>query len=168
MAALLGHEIANKQIIDVIHGRSLGNVEEIYYDAHLATIVAVSLGFDAAGSHGIITSDEIVMFGKDAVLVKHSNVAVVANRLPASWIGRTQLIGTEVRTLEGMRLGLVLDFFGEADSPALSGLVIRLDQDEVTGNLVLELPVSTIRALSFDHTLVVEANLEDDRLIPRI
>lgn len=165
MPAMRGSELAGQQIIDAIHGRHLGNVEEVYYDAYLVAVTAVSLGYDVSGAHGIIARDDIVMCGTDAVLVKHSNVAIVADHLPAEWLGRTNLLGTEVRALDGQRLGTLVDLAVDRHRLLLTSLVVRLDQVLVDGQGIVELSVSAIRALSFDHKLVVDAHVEEDRLI---
>lgn len=165
MTAVLGRELMRRQIIDVIHGKYLGAVHDLFYDAYLATVLAVSLGYGAGGTHGIIQCDDIVMLGKDAVLVKHSNVAIVADCVPDEWNSRHQLLDTEVRTLEGIRLGTLDDVICDSHTLALSSLLVRLDPTLIHAPPVAELPVSAIRALSFDRRLVVNANIEEDRLI---
>lgn len=163
MATLLGREIVDKQIIDVIHGTCLGKVRELYCDAYITAVAAVSIGYDATRNHGIVRGDDIVLFGKDAVLVKHTNVAVVADHLLAGWLSRTQLIGIEVRTLDGKRLGAVDDVIGEGNTVALSGLMVRLDRAQIGETRLQALPVSAVRAMGSDDSLIVDVNLEEGK-----
>lgn len=158
----LASTIVNRQIIDEIHGSLVGVVQDIYVDNHLSQVTAFFIGYDGAYERnaGIVERRDVTSFGQDAILVRHSHVAVIANnpiQFPrlAAWVRREELTGQEVGTLEGERLGNVRDLVLDREELKLLGIMV---EHPAAGNHDARqtIPIGALRALTYDNRIIVD------------
>ena len=102
-----------RQVISISDGRRLGIVKDVYLDSGLEAVAGVYLGpegFLSRKSLQIRRSD-LLVFGPDAILAKHSNVVIEGTKTSesAKWVRRDRLHGWRVATAGGTRVGTVGD-----------------------------------------------------------
>lgn len=109
----LGKDLVGKQIISVTDGRSLGNAKDIYISNDLTDITGIYLGSEGLikRKHFLITRENVVVFGIDAILVRTSEVVVEENAQPESvaWIRLSKLNKREVDTPGGTKVATIGD-----------------------------------------------------------
>jgi sporulation protein YlmC with PRC-barrel domain len=158
----LASAVVNRPIIDVLHGIQLGVVHDLYVDAQLSEIAAFFIGHDnmLPPNAGVVELRDVTVFGPDVILVRHSNVAVVANNVVqfprlAGWIRCDDLIGGEVGTLEGQEPGILLDLILDRNKRRLLGLLVgqQTDDGRRDGRIIA---VVAVRALTHDNRLIVD------------
>lgn len=109
----LGKELTGKPVYSVTDGRFLGNVKDLYLDEELNWVTGIYLGSEGLikRTHNLISREEIVVFGIDAILVKNSDaITTEKEHLPAElWLRFEKLRGREVDTPGGTKVGSVGD-----------------------------------------------------------
>lgn len=109
----LGKELTGKPIISVSDGRFLGNVKDLYLDEELHWITGIYLGSEGLikRTHNLISRENVVVFGIDAILVKNSDVVTSEKEFAPSalWLRFEKLRGREVDTPGGTKVGSVGD-----------------------------------------------------------
>lgn len=158
----LARAVVNRPIIDILHGTQVGFVHDLYLDSQLSQITAFFIGHDAMlpPNAGVVELRDVTVFGPDVILVRHSNVAVVANnavQFPrlAGWIRCDDLIGGEVGTLEGQKPGILLDLILDRDKQSLLGLLVGppTNDGRRDGRMI---PIGAVRAFTHDNRLIVD------------
>ena len=108
-----GKELSGKPLITIDRGQFLGNVKDLYVDPDLAEVVAVFLGREGLlkRKDRVISREHVMVFGVDAVLVKHADVVAESDALvdSATWLRLDDLKGREVVTQGGTRVGQIGD-----------------------------------------------------------
>ncbi len=129
----LGKDLVGKPIISITDGRSLGNAKDIYINTDLNNITGIYLGSEGLikRKHFLITRDNVVVFGIDAILVKNSDVVTQENDLPESvaWVRLSKLNKREVDTPGGTKVASIGDIIlgeqGEISGFALSRVYVE-------------------------------------------
>ena len=129
----LGKDLVGKQIISITDGRSLGAAKDIYINNDLNAITGIYLGSEGLikRKHFLITRDNVVIFGIDAILVKNSDVIAEENDLPESvaWVRLSKLNKREVDTPGGTKVASIGDIIlgeqGEITGFALSRVYVE-------------------------------------------
>lgn len=109
----LGKDLIGKSIISVTDGRLLGTVKDVYINDELYWLTGIHVGHEGLLKRKslIISRDNVVVFGIDAVLVKNPDVIVDGSDLPAAdeWLRLSKLKGREVDTPGGTKVGTIGD-----------------------------------------------------------
>jgi sporulation protein YlmC with PRC-barrel domain len=109
----LGKDLLDKPIISVTDGRMVGKVKDLYLDEKLETITAFYLGSEGIFSRRsmLVNRDHITLLGLDAMLADNSDVVVeeAQSAEVSQWIRRQDLIGREVDTSGGTKVGAIGD-----------------------------------------------------------
>lgn len=109
----LGKDLLDKLIISVTDGRMIGKVKDLYLDEKLETITAFYLGSEGIFSRRstLVSRDHITLLGLDAMLADNSDVVVeeAESAEVSQWIRRQDLIGREVDTSGGTKVGVIGD-----------------------------------------------------------
>ncbi len=129
----LGKDLVGKQIISVTDGRSLGNAKDIYISSDLTDITGIYLGSEGLikRKHFLITRENVVVFGIDAILVRTSEVVVEENDLPESvaWVRLSKLSKRDVDTPGGTKVASIGDIIlgeqGDITGFALSRVYVE-------------------------------------------
>ena len=129
----LGKDLQNKPIYSVTDGRLLGTVKDIYLTDNLDQINAVYLGSEGLikRKHFLITTENVVVFGIDAMLVKNKEVVATEEELPESemWVRLSKLRGRQIDTTGGTKVAsigdIIIDDHGQITGFALSRVYVE-------------------------------------------
>jgi uncharacterized protein YrrD len=157
----LGKDLNDKLVISVTDGRLLGKVKDLYIDVTLNELTGINLGTEGMLRRKaiLITRDDVVVFGVDAILVKHADVVTDDQTLDVAkeWSRMSKVKGREVHTPGGTRLGsigdVLLDENGRVAGFALSkvfvegplaerGIILRetvIETGQVNGDMTIDL-----------------------------
>lgn len=109
----LGKDLVGKQIISVTDGRSLGNAKDIYMNNELTDITGIYLGSEGLikRKHFLISRENVVVFGIDAILVNNSDVVGEENEMPetVAWVRLSKLNKREIDTPGGTKVANIGD-----------------------------------------------------------
>ncbi len=125
-----GKDLENKPIISLTEGRMLGRAKDVYVDDQVKQLAGLYLGSEGMlrRSAQVISSEDVVLFGIDVVLVKDSDVIAKDKDLPEAkdWVRLKDLQGYEVHTSGGTKLATVGDIILDE-----SGAIVGLDLSRV-------------------------------------
>lgn len=106
-------EFIQKPILSIQAGTTLGHVEDLYLDAAIESVTALYMGRESLldRSRNLIPFDRVETMGEDAVLVRHGASVVKADEYgpAANFVRRQDLIGLEIQTPGGTRIGRIGD-----------------------------------------------------------
>jgi len=110
----LGKDIIGNPVISVNDGRSIGKVKDIYLSTDLQSVVGIYLGTEGLFSRRslLVKSEDVVIMGRDAVLVKHGGVIQEEpdiSEIDETWLRRDELQGRTVDSPGGTKVGKVGD-----------------------------------------------------------
>ncbi len=150
----LGKDLVGKQIISITDGRSLGAAKDIYVSSDLTDITGIYLGSEGLikRKHFLITRADVVVFGIDAILVRHSDVIAEENDMPetVAWVRLSKLNRREVDTPGGTKVATIGD-------------IILGEQGNITGfalsRVYLEGPIE--KNGTIPRTAVIDTGDED-------
>jgi sporulation protein YlmC with PRC-barrel domain len=150
----LGKDLLDKPIISVTDGRLLGKVKDLYLDQSLEKIAGLYLGSEGIFSRKsmLVSHDRLTLLGIDAVLAADSDVVVEETQASEveQWVRRQDLVGREVDTTGGTKVGVIGD-------------VIISDDDAVTGfklaKVFVEGPIA--KKLAVAREVVADTGAED-------
>jgi uncharacterized protein YrrD len=113
-------QVLGTQVISQANGARLGVVSEVWADleARQVLVLGVLEGF-FAGSPRLLELQQVTALGQDAILVPSDEVFEDLNLE-----GLSRVVGSEVVTEEGIRLGKVKDFEFNSVSGLISGLIL--------------------------------------------
>lgn len=153
----LGKDFVNKAVLSMDEGRMLGRIQDLYLDATLERVLGLYMGSEGLFKRKslLIPREAVVVLGIDAVLVSSSDVFTDDQALPAAkeWFRRDKLVGREVDTPGGTRLGLVGDVVVE-DNGAISAFALS--------KVYVEGPLAESRLV--ERTTVIDTGQEDGRM----
>jgi len=150
----LGKDLLDKPLISVTDGRIVGRVKDLYLDNNLERIVGLYLGSEGIFSRKsmLVSRDRVTLLGIDAILAADSDVVIdesVATEID-QWTRRQELVGREVDTTGGTKVGVIGD-------------VIINDDDGVIGfklaRVFVEGPIAKKQAVA--REVVVDTGAED-------
>lgn len=108
-----GKDLTNKPIISITDGREIGQVKDIYVDDDLHWMTGLFVGSEGLlrRKATLIPRESVVVFGIDAILVKHANVITDDQEFTQSngWLRLSKLRGREIDTQGGTKVGTVGD-----------------------------------------------------------
>lgn len=114
----LGKELINKPIFTLDEGRLVGKVQDLYLNDDLSGLLGLGLGSQGLirRKTDLIRREDVVLFGVDIILVDNADVITDDKNLPAAkeWLRRDKLIGRDVDTPGGTRLGVLGDVVVDA------------------------------------------------------
>lgn len=109
----LGKDLLDKSIISLTDGRNIGKVKDFYLDEKLEKITAFYLGSEGIFSRRsmLVSRDRITLLGIDAMLAADSDVVLEEAQVTevGNWLRRQDLIGREVDTSGGTKVGVIGD-----------------------------------------------------------
>jgi sporulation protein YlmC with PRC-barrel domain len=106
-------DFLKKPVITIDEGRYLGEVKDLYLDEALNWLAGINLG--SAGllrrKALIVSREDVVVFGIDAVLVKHREVVKNEDEVEETekWLPLSELQGRAVDTPGGTKVGQIGD-----------------------------------------------------------
>lgn len=115
----LGKDFEKKAVLSLDEARLLGRIEDLYLDEALDKVVGLYMG-----SQGLlkrkslfIPRDAVAVLGVDAILVADGDVMTDDQVVPAAkeWVRREKLVGRDVDTPGGTKLGVIGDVVIEDD-----------------------------------------------------
>jgi uncharacterized protein YrrD len=108
-----GKELIGKPIYSQSDGRLVGYVKDLFVDLEMKLLKGIYLGREGLINRKVqfIGREDVAVFGIDAVLTTGSNVASDNSLVPEvdTWLRRDRLIGREVETAGGTKVGTVGD-----------------------------------------------------------
>lgn len=153
----LGKDFVNKAVLSMDEGRMLGRIQDLYLDAPLERVLGLYMGSEGVFKRKslLIPRSAIAVMGVDAVLVNTSDVFTDDQALPdaKAWFRRDKLIGREVDTPGGTRLGLIGDVVVE-DNGAISAFALS--------KVYVEGPLAESRLV--ERIAVIDTGQEDGRM----
>lgn len=153
----LGKELLNKPIFTIDEGKEIGKVQDLYLDDSLEVVLGLFVGSQGLvrRKSELIRSGDVVVFGIDAVLVRSDGVITDDSILPAAkgWIRRDKIIGREVESPGGTRLGLIGDVIVEATG-RVTGFALS--------KIFVEGPLAEKRVI--DRSVLLDTGHEDGRM----
>lgn len=109
----LGKDLVGKPVISITDGRILGTVKDIYVSNDLDWLTGIYLGHEGLLKRKsfLIERDNVVVFGVDAILVKHAEVVTDDRQLPEGerWLRLDKLRRRQVDTPGGTKVGMIGD-----------------------------------------------------------
>src|SRR5215210_638848 len=128
-----GKSVIGKDVLSYIDGRKVHSVKDLIIGMDNDTIVALLVSEGGLfGTAQVVPMENVVSFGKDAVVISDSNAAIDADSYPAVkeiLDRKDKLIGKKVFTEGGDGHGLIGDIYFEESSGRIFGF-------EVSGGLV--------------------------------
>jgi uncharacterized protein YrrD len=108
-----GKELIGKPIYGQTDGRQVGSVKDLFIDLELKQLKGVYLGREGLINRKVqfIAGEDVAVYGIDAVLTTGSDVATDNSLEPKvdMWLRRDTLLGREVETAGGTKVGTVGD-----------------------------------------------------------
>ena len=150
----LGKDLLDKPLISVTDGRIVGRVKDLYLDNNLERIVGLYLGSEGIFSRKsmLVSRDRLTLLGIDAILAADSDVVIDESGATEidQWVRRQELVGREVDTTGGTKVGVIGD-------------VIINDDDSVIGfklaRVFVEGPIAKKQAVA--REVVVDTGAKD-------
>jgi len=164
-----GKDLIGKPIISIDQGRRIGTVKDLFVDSDVRAVVGIYLGTEGFFSRkGLcVDRDNVVVYGQDAVLVRHSDAVVDSTPAceSAIWRRADALHGQEVVTAGGTRVGTVDDILLD-DQMRVIGFM--LSRTYLTG------PVADRRAIvreavtdiQGDDVMIVDLSVAEQQPLP--
>jgi uncharacterized protein YrrD len=117
-------ELTGKAIISVSDGRNLGVVKDVFLDRELRGLAGIYLGGEGLFSRKtrLIAGENVVVYGFDAILVKHGDVVIDGETFVAAedWVRLDKLRGREIDTPGGTRVGILGDVYLDEEGRVVS------------------------------------------------
>jgi uncharacterized protein YrrD len=153
----LGKELINKPIYTIDQGKQIGKVQDLYVDDALEVVLGLFTGSQGLvrRKSELIRSGDVVVFGVDAILVRSGDVITDDAALPAArgWVRRDKVIGREVESPGGTRLGLIGDVIVDSTG-RVTGFALS--------KTFVEGPLAEKRAI--DRSVILDTGHEDGRM----
>lgn len=149
----LGKDLVDKPIITVSDGRHMGKAKDVYLDRHLQEMTGIYLGREGLfrRKDNFIPRASVVVFGVDAILVENAEAITDSKETTIEgWVRLSDLIGRDVDTPGGTRLGtigdVILDTAGRVTGFSL-------------GRVLVDGPIAEQRAIA--REVVIDNGNED-------
>lgn len=153
----LGKDLINKPIFTLDEGRFIGKVQDLYLSDELDSLLGLSLGAQGLirRKTELIRREDVTLFGVDIILVSNADVITDDKTFPAAkgWMRREKLIGRDVDTPGGTRLGVIGDVVVDA-SGVITGFALQ--------RVYVEGPLADKRYV--DRQAAVDFGNEDGRM----
>jgi uncharacterized protein YrrD len=159
-------EISGLPVVSVADGEALADVKDVVYDAERGSLVGFTLnkrGFLKGPMKAVLPISSVVSIGRDAVMVPDTDACEdkgsgAASDVSAGAVGN--VVGNEVLTDGGRRLGRVTDVVIAADSGDVLGYELEGDERlQAHAGQRLFLPIPDTIAVS-GQALMVPATAE--------
>jgi len=150
----LGKSLIGNPVFDVNDGRRLGTVKDLYLDDDLTYVTGLYLGREGLlrPTPVFVNSDDIALFGLDAVLAKSTATVYEGDEMPTptNWLRLDQLRGREVNTPGGTKIGRVDDVLLD-ETACVSGFSLT--------HLSVKGPIAESKAVTRD--VLIDTGSED-------
>ncbi len=165
-------EISGLPVVSVVDGEALADVKDVVYDPDQGSLVGFTLnkrGFLKGPMKAVLPMTSVAAIGRDAVMVADSDACEQKGTEAAAEVAGgagVNVVGNEVLTDGGLRLGKVIDIVLAADSGEVLGYELEGDPrlQGQAGRPML-LPIPDTLAVSGTTLMVpatVEAFIRDD------
>ena len=150
----LGKDLLDKPIYSVTDGRLVGKIKDLYLDSNLERIVGLYLGseglFNRRGM--IVNRERITLLGVDTVLAADSDIVLDEAQIDdlETWMRRQDLIGRNVDTSGGTRVGVIGDIMINDEGTVLGFRLARI---------LVEGPITRKQAVA--REVVIDTGAED-------
>ncbi len=126
----LGKDLVDKPIYSVTEGRLVGKVKDLYLDSNLERVVGLYLGSEGLFNRKdmLVNRDQITLFGVDALLASNSDIVLDEAQAADldTWLRRQDLIGRNVDTSGGTRVGVIGDVLIDNEGAVLGFKLARI------------------------------------------
>lgn len=147
-------DLLDKPIITISDGRIIGQAKDLLLTTDLKTMAGILLGREGfiRRRSKLIPSQSVVVFGIDAILIKQSDVVVDDREVKeaANWIRLSKLLGREVDTPGGTRVGTIGDVLLDEEGHVAGFALSRV---------YVEGPISDKRLIT--HAALIDTGNED-------
>jgi len=146
---LRGTEIAGLPVVSIAEGDALADVKDVVYDPEQGQLLGFTLnkrGFLGGPMKAVLSMSDVAAIGRDAVMVADAATCAQMDSslaAEAQSSARRNVIGNDVLTEGGHRLGKVVDIVVAADSGDVLGYELEGDpglQGHAGGHLFLPIP----------------------------
>jgi uncharacterized protein YrrD len=159
-----GKDLLNKPIYSIDEGKLLGKAQDLYLNDALDAVLGIFVGSQGLirRKSELIRSGDVTVFGLDAILVNSNKVITDDTAFPAArgWIRREKIVGREVDTPGGTRLGVVGDVIVDS-AGAITGFSLS--------RVYVEGPLADKRLI--DRSVLIDTGSDDDSMtvdLPRL
>ncbi|HWC12943.1 MAG TPA: PRC-barrel domain-containing protein [Acidimicrobiales bacterium] len=159
-------EISGLPVVSIADGEAVADVKDVVYDPERGGLVGFTMnkrGFLKGPMKAVLPISSVVAIGRDAVMVADTDACEEKGSGPAAEVsagGVGNVVGNEVLTDAGRRLGKVTDVVVAADSGAVLGYELEGDEDlQGHAGQRLFLPIPDTLAVS-GQALMVPATAE--------
>ena len=153
----LGKDLIDKPVYTLDEGKYLGRIQDLYLDDSLEAVLGLFMGAQGLVRRRsqLIRNEDITLYGSDAVLVRSAEVVTDDTEFAAvkNWQRRDKLIGRDVDTPGGTRLGVLGDVLVDATG-RVTGFAL--------GRVFVEGPVAEKRII--DRSAVLDTGSVDGRM----
>jgi sporulation protein YlmC with PRC-barrel domain len=150
----LGKDLLDKPIYSVTDGRLVGKVKDLYLDSNLERIIGLYLGSEGLFNRRdmIVNRERIILLGIDTILAADSDIVLDEAQVDdlESWMRRQDLIGRNVDTSGGTRVGVIGDIMINDEGTVLGFKLTRI---------VMEGPITRKQAIA--REVVVDTGAQD-------
>jgi sporulation protein YlmC with PRC-barrel domain len=150
----LGKDLLDKPIYSVTDGRLVGKVKDLYLDSNLERIIGLYLGSEGLFNRRdmIVNRERVILLGIDTILAADSDIVLDEAQVDdlESWMRRQDLIGRNVDTSGGTRVGVIGDIMINDEGTVLGFKLTRI---------VMEGPITRKQAIA--REVVVDTGAQD-------
>lgn len=147
-------DLLDKPIITISDGRIVGQAKDLLLTTDLKTMAGILLGREGfiRRRSKLIPSQSVEVFGIDAILIKQADAVVDDREMKeaAGWIRLSKLLGREVDTPGGTRVGTIGDVLLDEEGHVAGFALSRV---------YVEGPISDKRLIS--HAALIDTGNED-------
>jgi uncharacterized protein YrrD len=140
----LGKDLVDKPIITVNDGRHMGKVKDVYLDKDLTMMTGIFLGREGwvRRKDNYIPTTSVVVFGVDAILIENAEAITDSQTTKIEgWLKLSELVGRDIDTPGGTRLGTVGDVILDTEGRILGFSL---------GRVLVDGPIAQQRAIRRD------------------
>ena len=113
-------ELTGKRVISIDHGKDLGLVKDVYFNADLSQVSGLFLGHQGRlmphlsmrrKKSRLIPRSPIMLFGEDVILITDADMVTdnTKHEQAKAWIRRDRVQGRLINSVDGRKVGIIDD-----------------------------------------------------------